>query len=124
LQIKRGLDSLFFGNVMCHEQRIAALSLEEWRAIFTKVEKLTSKYHKIHKSYEYIAQYAKNKFGCRILEAAHDPSEGKVSCILKGGTDMPLQVYVFRDKNEGVEYHFETIPPFKESVTVSYQLAP
>jgi len=124
LQIKRGLDSLFFGNVMCHEQRIAALSLEEWRAIFTKVEKLTSKYHKIHKSYEYIAQYAKNKCDCRIVEAVHNLAEGKVSCILKGGTDMPLQVYVFRDKNEGVEYHFETIPPFKESVTVSYQLAP
>jgi len=120
--IKRGLDSLFFGCLLTHEQRIATLSIEEWDKVFSRIDELTSKYDKIFRSYEYIAQYAKNKVKSHIKEASYNSSSKEIKCTLNGETDMPLQLYIFRDKDKGVEYKLETIPAFTGSITVSFKV--
>jgi hypothetical protein len=121
-QIKRGLDNLFFGCIITHEQRIATLSIEEWDKILSSIDRLTYKYEKIFKSYEYIAQYAKNKVKSHIKEAKYDFHSKKIKCTLNGETDMPLQLYIFVDKDNEVEYKFGTIPAFTGSTTVSFKL--
>lgn len=121
-QIKRGLDNLFFGCLFTHEQRIATLSIDEWDEILSRIDRLTSEYNKIFKSYSYIAQYAKDKLNSHIKKVSHDPYSKKIKCTLDGKTDMPLQLYVFVDKGDEVEYKFESVPAFTGSITISFQV--
>lgn len=120
--IKRGLDSLFFGCLLTHEQRIASLSIKEWNEILSRIDELTSKYDKIFKNFEYICQYANNKVKSRIREANYNPHLKEIKCTLEGETDMPLQLYVFIDKDRGVEYKFESVPTFDDSTTISFRM--
>lgn len=118
--IKRGLDNLFFGCLTTHEQRIANLSIGEWDELLSRIDGLTYKYDKIFKSYSYIAQYAKNKVNSHIKEANYNPHSKEIKCTLEGETDIPLQLYVFSDKDRGVEYKFKSVPAFDGSTTISF----
>lgn len=120
--ITRGLDNLFFGCLTTHEQRIATLSIEEWNEILLHIEELTSNYDKIFESYDYIAQYARNRVKCCIKDASYNPSSRKIKCTLEGKTDMPLQLYVFTNEGQDIEYRFETVPAFTDSITISFQM--
>ncbi len=120
--IKRGLDNLFFGCLTTHEQRIATLSIEEWGELLSRIDGLTYKYDKIFKSHSYIAQYAKNKVKSHIKEANYNPHSKEIKCTLEGETDMPLQLYIFIDKDRGVEYKFESVPAFDDSTTISFEV--
>ena len=107
-QIKEGLDSGFFGCLMAHEQRIAALSEEEWEEILKDIDNLTSKYEKIFQSYDYIAEYAKSRASTRIVEASYN-SSGKIKLKLAGKATLPLKIYLF---NEDCQREIKEIPPF------------
>ena len=108
--IKLGLDSGFFGCLMAHEQRIAALSISEWEEILKNIDRLTSGYKKIFKSYDYIAEYAKSKYDTKITKANYG-SLGKITLKLTGKSTLPLKIYLFSD--ESCEYEFKKIPEFE-----------
>jgi hypothetical protein len=120
MQIKRGLDSLFFGYLMTHEQRIAVLSRKELDNMLTLVDRYMAKYDIIYKSLGYAAQYGKNIYNSHI--AAANGNRGKATCTLRGKTDMTTSIYFFTGKDDQLEYKFIDVPPFTGQTTVSSEV--
>src|SRR5207247_427229 len=58
--LRRGLDSLFFGCVMIHEQRLTPLPPEDFASVLAEARSLTARYAQEFRSYDYIAAYAKS----------------------------------------------------------------
>jgi len=117
-EIRLGLDGLFFGCLFTHEQRIAVLTVSQWETVLAAIDKTTSKWDRIFKSYDYVSQYAKSRYDTKITGASHDPRSGRVRVQVAGKSTMPLNLYLFTA--EGLEYEFKQIPAFQgdESVDV------
>ena len=115
--ITLGLDSLFFGCLLTHEQRISAMSIEEWEQVLNGIDKSTSKYKKIFKGYDYIAEYAKSRYDTKIIEANCNPTSGEIRLKLNGKSSLPLKVYVYND--ESCQHEFEEIPMFEGKLTLT-----
>ncbi len=120
--IKRGLDNLFFGCLLTHEQRIANLSIGEWDELLSRIDGLTYKYDKIFKSYSYIAHYAKNKVESLLTKVEYIPEAKKIECHFEGKTDMVTNLYLFIEKKGEIEYTLKDIPPFQNFIDVSFEL--
>jgi len=119
-QLKLGLDSLFFGELLTHEQKFTVLSLEEIDRILTLIANMTNRHDKIFKSHDHIAEYMKSRDESRIVRADYDPKTKEVNCVLSGKATLPLQIYVFRNEGEGVEYRFEEVPVFEGTTTKTF----
>jgi len=120
-EIKLGLDNLFFGLLITHEQNISILSLDEWDEILTKIDELTSRYDKVYTSWEHIAEYAKNKYSTKLLEVTYDPSSKTIRCVLEGKSDITLWLYLFDDRDDWILYRFQPLPPFKGRYEVTFK---
>ncbi len=119
-QIKLGLNNGFFGCLVAHEQRIATLSLKEFEEVLKRIDKLTSKYNRIFKGYDYIAEYAKSKYDTKITEANYNPTSKEIKLKLTGKSTLPLKIYLFNDEN--CEYEFKEIPEFGGEIDVILQI--
>ena len=108
--IRLGLDGLFFGCLFTHEQRIASLRGDEWETILRSIDQRTSKYPRLFRRYDYIAEYAKSRYDTRINEATYDSVSHQIRLKLSGNCTLPLKAYVFGE--EGLEYRFKEIPVF------------
>ena len=115
--ITLSLDSLFFGCLLTHEQRISAMSLWEWEQVLNGIDKLTSKYKKIFKGYDYIAEYAKSRYDTKITEANCNSTIDQITLKLKGKSSLPLKVYVYAD--ERCQHKFKEIPVFEGKLTLT-----
>ena len=110
-EIRLGLDSLFFGCLFTHEQRIARLTLAEWEKALADIEQVTSKRDRIFKSYDTIAAYAKGRYDTRLTEANWVPKTGRIRIRVAGDSPVPLSVYVFT--GECLGYRFQEVPAFR-----------
>jgi type 1 glutamine amidotransferase len=115
--VRLGLDSLFFGCLFTHEQRIAVLTVAEWEKVVANVAKMTARSGPIFKSYDYISEYAKSRYDTKIIEASQDPSSGHVQVAVVGKSALPLILYVFA--GDDLEYRFQQIPAFQGKQTVA-----
>lgn len=59
-QLKRGLENLFWGEIVTHEQKFSVLQLKEIEEIFKGIKSETKTYPKIFKPFDYVAQYVKS----------------------------------------------------------------
>ncbi|MBU0477198.1 hypothetical protein KKC91_01320 [bacterium] len=114
-----GLDSLFFGCLLTHEQRISAMSIEEWEQVLKGIDKLTSKYKKIFKGYDYIAEYAKSRYDTKITEANYNSTTEQIILKLKGKSALPLKVSVYND--ESYQHKFKEIPVFSGEAQIKFE---
>lgn len=124
-QIKRGLDSLFFGHLMTHEQRIAVLSGREFDTMLKLIAENTSGYQKIFKPFEYVAEYARNKRESHISRVDFNPSSPsswKVALQMEGRTNIDTTIDVFTNRGDRIQSRFEKIPPFKGKTTIKFPL--
>ena len=85
--MRRGLDSLFYGELMTHEQRIAVLSMRELDQTLGLIDQGLRKHSYVHRSYEYIAEYARSQVASR-LTAVHVDDGGQMTCVLAGRTTL------------------------------------
>ena len=113
-----GVDSLFFGCLMTHEQRISAMSIEEWEQVLNGIDKLTLKYKKIFKGYDYIAEYARSRYDTKITEANYNFAVNQIRLKLKGKSSLPLKVYVYND--ESCQHKFKEIPVFEGETQIDF----
>jgi hypothetical protein len=109
--IRLGLDSLFFGCLFAHEQRIASLTVGEWEQVLSDIDRITSQWDRTFKSYDYISEYAKSRFDTKIAEASYDASAGKIRLKMVGKSTLPLKLYWFGGDSLG--YEFREIPAFQ-----------
>jgi hypothetical protein len=116
--IRLGLDSLFFGCLFAHEQRIASLTTAEWGKVLSDIDSATSKYKRLFQNYDYISEYAKSRFDTGIAEATCDPLSRKIRLKVVGESVLPLKLYRFSGDSLG--YEFREIPAFdgEQSIVV------
>lgn len=118
IHTKLGLDSLFFGGSITHSHFAQDLSEAEWRQLLRRYEDLTARYEKRNVGYDFIAEYARSKHGTHLARVDVSAADGSVRCTLAGESTVPLELYVFRDRGDGVEHRFEPVPVFSGQTDV------
>jgi len=103
---------------MTHEQRLAVLSMRELDQTLTLIDRGLAKHSYSHRSYEYIAEYARSKVNSR-LAAVNVDGGGQVTCDLAGRTTMTTCLYLFTETDGVLHQCFVDVPPFDGTVRVS-----
>ena len=107
--LRLGLDSLFFGGTITHTHFLKDLSLGELAEVLQRADALTARHVKRYAPYEHIAEYARSKVETHLGRVEISPDGRDVAITLVGRSTVPLELYVFRDVDGGVEHRFETI---------------
>jgi hypothetical protein len=110
--IKVGISSGFFGTLMCHEQRIAAMSSDDLRRILGLIADGLSGWFVIYRSYDEIAQYTKDKARTWIKEARFDEEVDNLIVTLEGVCEVGISCFVFKDHDDHCIYDLVDTPPF------------
>ena len=108
--IARGLDNLVFGVLMTHEQRIASLGGDEWRAILHGVIREIEGYEKIFALYDEVSEYARARHGVDLARATFREGDGTLECALTGEVDRELLLHVFTEEEGEVVRTFHRLP--------------
>jgi hypothetical protein len=107
--LRLGLDSLFFGGSITHSHFIEALSLAEWRDLMDRAQQRMSRHQQLYRGYDFIADYARSHVDTHLALAEHDSPD--LRCRIDGRADVPLQLYVFADREDSVDQRFEEVGP-------------
>ena len=114
------LDSLFWGTLFTHEHYIEMLNKKEFEFIIEKIsDKLYEKYNIIPKSYDYIAEYIKNKFICYITEAFYDKKSNNIKCTFKEPSSIPFYLYLFLLDNGNIKEVLIEMPEAKKEIKIN-----
>jgi hypothetical protein len=116
-QMRLGLDSLYFGELYTHEQRIAVLSMRELDEILTLIDQGLKKHTYLHRPYDYIAEYARSKVRSWLTRVSVNAG-GQVTCDLSGHTSLTTSVYLFTEADGETRRNFLDVPPFSGSVRI------
>lgn len=108
---KRGLDSLFFGGSISHSHFLRDLAPAEWEHLLDRFDQLTARHEKRYASYDEICEYAESKVNT-AFESVHLGPDGALTCALRGEATLPLQLYCFVNRDDGVEHTYLPVPPF------------
>ena len=103
---------------MCHEQRIAVVSMREWAEIFSGIHDGLKKYQLIYRPFEYICDYARSHYDTRISAVSVNDESGKVHCQLQGKTCLTTVLEVYTNKEGSVQCQLCDIPQFKGTASV------
>jgi hypothetical protein len=114
LQIRHGLRGGFYAEIVTHEQKFDALSMEEWDRVLARTLEMTDGYEREFTGHDEIGDYLKGKDGVWIAQA--ETSEGEVRCRLEGKTETPLRLSVYRDADDGVTREYRTVEILDGSV--------
>jgi hypothetical protein len=117
-QMRLGLNNLFYGELMTHEQRIGVLSMGELDETLALIDQGLAKHTFTQRSYEYIAEYARSKVNSR-LTAVNMDAGGQVTCELAGRTTLTTSVYLFTETDGALQQRFVDVPAFEGSARVS-----
>ncbi|NSW89103.1 MAG: hypothetical protein HPY74_00220 [Firmicutes bacterium] len=116
-QILHGLRAGFYAEIVTHEQKFENMTMDEWDNILKLAGQLTGKYEKIYAGHDDIGRYLKGKDGVWINSLNID--EAGVQCTLKGKTDVPLSISVFRDEDEYVIREYKKVECFEEEAKIN-----
>jgi hypothetical protein len=114
--IGRGLDSLVFGVLMTHEQRIASMGIDEWRAILHGIVRELEGDEKIFVPYDEVSEYARARHGVDLAGATYREGDGTLECAIVGEVDRELMVHVFTEEEGEVVRTFHRLPAGKDVV--------
>jgi hypothetical protein len=106
--MRLGLDSLFFGGAITHSHFLRDLSPGELEEVLLGADRLMPRHEKTFISYDYIAEYARGKVETHLTEV-DVADDGRTRVTIAGRATVPLQLYVFRDVDDGVEHRLETV---------------
>jgi hypothetical protein len=116
-QMRLGLDSLFFGELYTHEQRVAVLSMQELDEILTLIDRGLAQHTYIHRPYAYIAEYARSKVESWLTDVSVNAG-GQVTCDLAGRTTLTTSLYLFTETDGVLRQGYLDVPPFSGSVRI------
>ncbi|MCK4400719.1 hypothetical protein KAW08_00265 [bacterium] len=120
-QIRRGIDARFFGYILCHEQRVAVVSMKEWDKILGSIHDGLKKYDLIYRAPEYILDYARSHYDTRIADVSVNNESGKVHCKMQGKTRLTTALEVYINNENSVQCELCDIPQFTGTVNVKMQ---
>lgn len=117
-QIRRGIDARFFGTLVCHEQRIAVVSMREWNEMLGSIHDGLKKYQLIYRPFEYICDYARSHYDTRILAVSVNNESGKLYCKFQGKACLTTALEIYTNKGDSVQYQSCDVPQFTGTVSV------
>jgi len=120
--IKLCLGSLMPAVLTTHEQLISMLTEKELDEIFSLIDKFTSCYRKIYRSWSDIAEYAENLYNSKLIYANYNVNTEEVKCQLKGRSNKTLYLYVFEDFGDKIKQKFKEIPPYEGEITINFKV--
>ena len=100
LQIRHGLRAGFYAEIVTHEQKFDAVTMEEWDRILARTRTMTAGYEKIYASHDEIGHYLQGKDGVRFEQVSTDGEAARYT--LAGRTSVPLRISVFRNEGDAV----------------------
>ena len=112
-----GLNSLFFGGSISHSHFTQALEPGEWDEVLDRYEALTNGLEKINAGYDHIAAYARSRFHTHL--AASAGRGDRMTVKLTGEAKVPLELSLYRDRDDGIERRYETVEPFSGSSRIT-----
>jgi len=118
-QVKRGLETGFFGCFMAHEQRIAQLTPDEWSGIVRGIGASLSGIPHEMKSYDHISRYARNRT-LSVIE--HASCNRDLSVSLKGRSLMEQYLCLLTEEGGRVEEGFLKVPAFEKSIRLNFKI--
>jgi hypothetical protein len=118
LQIRHGHRAGFYAEIVTHEQKFDALSLDEWDRILSRTDQLIEGLEKVYASHDEIGHYLKGKDGIWIEEAAVEGD--RVRCTMAGKTDTSLRLSVFRDEADSVMREYRAADAFEGRAEIEF----
>lgn len=116
LQIRHGLRAGFYAEIVTHEQKFDAVSMDEWDRILARTQALTDGYEKIYASHDEIGHYLQGKDGVRLERVSTDGAAMRYA--LAGGTSVPLRISEFRNEGDAVVREFREVDAFEGRASV------
>ena len=116
LQIRHGLRAGFYAEVVTHEQKFDAVTMDEWDRILVRTRKLTDGYEKIYASHDEIGHYLQGKDGIWLEEVS--TGDGALRCTLAGATSTPLRLSVFRNSGNSVVREYLEVGAFENRTEI------
>ncbi len=110
LQIRHGLRAGFYAEIVTHEQKFDAVTMEEWDRILARTRTMTAGYEKIYASHDEIGHYLQGKDGVRFEQVSTDGEAARYT--LAGGTSVPLRISVFRNEGDAVVREYADVDAF------------
>ena len=107
--LRVGLDSLAFGVIMTHEQRIHSIALADWEAIVQGIMAGISDLEIVPASREQVSVICKRLFETRLSYA--EAGERGLVCEITGRADGPSPLTVWQDEGEGLVAQRVEVPP-------------
>ncbi|MFD0713530.1 hypothetical protein [Paenibacillus sp. GCM10027626] len=117
--VKRGISSGFFGTLMTHEQRVAAVQPDDWRSIIEGIHRELAGWTIWYCSYDEISRYCKDKARTRIVNATYDNNNKQFTLELEGCAEHGLYYYIYRDEADSVSSEIVPVTPFERRTSCS-----
>ena len=117
-QVRYGLSAGFYADILTHEQKFTAVTLEEWDRILARTLQLTAGHDKILTDHDHVARYLQDKDRTWLAEASRRPSTSLRTSAARCGAGWParprspLRLSLFLDADEGVQRRYIDVPPF------------
>lgn len=116
LQIRHGLRAGFYAEIVTHEQKFDAVTMEEWDRILVRTQALTDGYEKIYASHDEIGHYLQGKDGVRFEQVSTDGAAARYT--LAGRTSVPLRISLFRKEGDAVVREYADVDAFEGRAVV------
>ena len=110
-QIRHGLRAGFYAEIVTHEQKFDAVTMDEWDRILGRTDALTDGFEKVYASHDEIGHYLKGKDGVWLEEVSVEGSA--LRSTLAGRTSAPLRLSVFRNVGDSVEREYQEVAAFE-----------
>ena len=93
------LDSLAFGEIMCHEERIDAISPEDWESVVAGIMQGLAEWDTEPASREHVSIVCKRLLDSGLVYA--DTTDAGLHCEFCGDTDGPSPLTIWENEGEG-----------------------
>ena len=97
--VRIGLDSLAYGLIMTHEERIDAISLDDWNRVVTGIAEAISDWDAIFASREHVSVICKRLFDSALVNADWDGQT--LHCELCGRTGGASPLTIWQNTEQG-----------------------
>ncbi len=110
-QIRHGLRAGFYAEIVTHEQKFDAVTMDQWDRILSRTDALTDGFEKVYASHDEIGHYLQGKDGVWLEEVSVEGSA--LRRTLAGRTSAQLRLSVFRNVGDSVEREYQEVDAFE-----------
>ncbi|MEN6641749.1 MAG: hypothetical protein ABFE08_04790 [Armatimonadia bacterium] len=97
--LKTGVDAMGYGLLFCHEERLNAISLQDWETVVTSIMRGLDGWDVECAGREYVGIISKRLLDSRLVRA--EMTEKGLRCELCGQTDGPSPLTVWENDGDG-----------------------